>query len=180
MEGYRWIPEVLQLPALNYLLVNAPDSYFGGYSWYDYAGNPEPGVVRSRQALFELLDMYRIKGFSPADTVVFGFSQGCLMAMEVGARYGHRLGGVVGVSGYVFQPEKMLKELSPVAKEQRFLVTHGTADPMIPFAASRSQYDMLQAAGMNIRWQEFPKAHTIAGQVEIDLIRGFVVESLKL
>ena len=25
MEGYRWLPEALQLPWLNYLLVNAPD-----------------------------------------------------------------------------------------------------------------------------------------------------------
>ena len=39
MEGYRWVPEALDLPWLNYLLVNAPDSYYGGYSWYDFAGD---------------------------------------------------------------------------------------------------------------------------------------------
>ena len=35
IAGYRWMPEALDLPWLNYLLVNAPDQYYGGYSWYD-------------------------------------------------------------------------------------------------------------------------------------------------
>jgi len=49
IEGYRWLPEALNLPWLNYLLVNAPDEYYGGYSWYDFAGNIAPGVARSRK-----------------------------------------------------------------------------------------------------------------------------------
>jgi predicted esterase len=40
MEGYRWIPHMLSTPNLNVLLVNAPDAYYGGFSWYEYA--PEP------------------------------------------------------------------------------------------------------------------------------------------
>src|ERR1041385_281011 len=32
IEGYRWLPNALSLPWLNYLLVNAPDEYYGGYS----------------------------------------------------------------------------------------------------------------------------------------------------
>ena len=54
MEGYRWVPEAIDFPWLNYLLVNAPDEYYGGYSWYDFAGNIVPGVARSRKMLFEL------------------------------------------------------------------------------------------------------------------------------
>lgn len=27
LEGYRWLPEVLNFPWLNYALVNAPDEY---------------------------------------------------------------------------------------------------------------------------------------------------------
>ena len=30
LDGWRWFPEVMNLPWLNYLLVNAPDDYFGG------------------------------------------------------------------------------------------------------------------------------------------------------
>ena len=31
MEGYSWWPEAMQLAWMNYLLVNAPDDYYGGY-----------------------------------------------------------------------------------------------------------------------------------------------------
>ena len=34
MEGYRWLPQAMQLPWLSYLLVNAPDRYYTGFSWY--------------------------------------------------------------------------------------------------------------------------------------------------
>ena len=30
MEGYRWLPEAMNFPWLNYQLVNAPDQYYGG------------------------------------------------------------------------------------------------------------------------------------------------------
>ncbi|HEY4951858.1 MAG TPA: hypothetical protein VII71_00555, partial [Verrucomicrobiae bacterium] len=66
------------------------------------------------------------------------------------------------------------KELSPVAREQRLLVTHGPFDPVIPFDPVRQQVQKLKSAGLNIEWREFPKAHTIHGEEEIAVIREFV------
>lgn len=172
--GYRWMPSALRLPWLNYLLVNAPDDYYGGYSWYDFAGNPGPGIERSRKLLFALLDAQRANGFPTEETVLFGFSQGCLMTVDVGFRYPHQFAGLVGVSGYVHEPARLLQELSPVAKEQRMLFTHGTQDPLIPCADVRKQVDGLKSAGLNITWREFAKVHTIAGDEELDVIRDFV------
>ena len=62
-----------------------------------------PGVQRSRKLLFELLDDLRAKGFSPEQTTLAGFSQGCLMTIDVGLRYPHRFAGLVGISGWVFE-----------------------------------------------------------------------------
>ena len=174
LEGYRWMPPAMNLPWMNYLLVDAPDPYYGGYSWFDFEGDMVPGVRRSRELLFALLDEQRAKGF-PTDLTTFGgFSQGCLMAIEVGLRYPHRFAGIVGISGYVCEPEKLVEELSPVALQQRFLITHGTQDPLLPFAEVREQVNILKAAGLKIEFHEFLKAHTIAGEEELDLIRTFV------
>ncbi len=177
--GYRWLPSTMNLPWLNCLLVNAQDSYYGGYSWYDYTGDEGKGVRRSRALLVELLDALRAKGFPTEQTVLFGFSQGCLMTLDVGFRYPHRFGGLVGVSGYVHEPAKLLTELSPVAKEQRMLFTHGTKDPLIPCSEVRKQVEQLKAAGLQIDWREFAKVHTIEGEEEVSLIRNFVVDRLK-
>jgi phospholipase/carboxylesterase len=176
MEGYRWLPEALRLPWLNYLLVNAPDQYYGGFSWYDLYENSGTGIERSRKLLFELLDSTREKKFPSEQTMVFGFSQGCLLSLEIGARYPHRLAGIVGISGYAHEPEKLALELSPQAREQTFLMTHGTQDPLIPVDQVRRQIELLKRAGLKIQWHEFVKAHTIAGEQELAVIRDFVQE----
>ena len=172
-DGFRWLPEAMQLAWLNYALVRAPDSYYGGFSWYDIYGSPGPGVIRSRKLLFELLEDLE-KKISADNITLFGFSQGCLMSMEVAAHYPRRLAGIVGVSGYVHEPETMIKELSPTAPTQRILITHGTQDSIVPIERARPQFVLLQQNGFQIDWREFVKGHTIAGDEELDIIRSFV------
>jgi phospholipase/carboxylesterase len=173
IEGFRWLPEAMELPWLNYLLVNAPDDYYGGYSWFDL-DNSRPGIERSRQLLFALLDDLRAKNFPTEQVTLGGFSQGCLMSIEVGLSYPHLLAGIVGISGWVFDPEKLIREMPAVAVQQRILMTHGTADPMIPIVKPRAQIPFLKASGINVTWREFAKAHNIAGEPETALIREFI------
>ena len=178
VEGYRWLPQALGLRDLNFLLVNAPDEYYGGFSWYDIPGDATPGVRRSRALLNELLDAQPARGFAPEQTLLFGFSQGCLMTLETGLRYPQRLAGLIGVSGYLHDPKILLQEMPTGAREQRVLVTHGHHDPMIPIAKVRAQIQSLQAAGLPIEWREFAKEHTIAGEAELEVIRDFVTACL--
>ena len=45
MEGYRFLPQALGIPWMNYLLVNAPDDYYGGFKWFDFpSDNMVPAV----------------------------------------------------------------------------------------------------------------------------------------
>lgn len=176
MAGYSWVPGELGLPWMNYLLVNAPDPYYGGFSWYDYAGDAATGVRRSVKVLTELLDAQRQLGFAAQDMILFGFSQGCLMTLETGLRYPHRLAALIGVSGYVLDPQVLLREASPAAKEQRVLVTHGRQDPLIPCADVKKQMEQLRAGGIPLEWHEFNKPHTIIEE-EIGLLRKFVKEA---
>ncbi len=173
-NGYTWLPDALGLKDLNYILVNAPDGYYMGYSWYDYDGDVKPGVIRSRKLLFELLGVVAEKGHPIEETFLFGFSQGCLMTLDVGARLEQRYGGLIGISGKVFEPASLIEEASPVAREQRFLVTHGDADPVIPIETTRPQIQSLKDAGFQIDWREFRKQHGFAEPEEIDVIREFV------
>src|SRR5689334_12352425 len=154
IAGFRWLPDALELRWLNYLLVNAPDRYYQGFSWYDFGGNPEPGIVRSRKLLFDLLDEQRRNGFPTEQTIVSGFSQGCLMTWEAGLRYPHHLAGLVGISGYAHNEKHALTELSTVAREQRFLITHGTAGPIIPFDSVKRQVQVFKTAGLHTEWRE--------------------------
>ena len=178
--GYRWLPDELGLPWLNYQLINAPDSYYGGYSWFDIEGDRRPGIDRSRKLLVEWLDHLRTGGYPTEDTVLFGFSQGCLMTLETGLRYPHRFAALIGISGFLPEYAQLLQELSPVAKDQRILVTHGTQDPLLTLSSVKPQMRALQDAGLDLTWQEYPKAHTIYGEPELELIRQFITKSFPL
>jgi phospholipase/carboxylesterase len=171
--GFTWMPPMLRLPWLNYLLVNAPHPYFIGFAWYDIE-DPEPGVLQGRGLLRRLFAELGAQGWPAADTVLFGFSQGCLMSLDFALRYEGALAGIVGVSGYAFGLERLPAELHPRAREQAWLVTHGTDDELLPIARTRAQMEQLRALGVPIEWHEFPKAHTIDPERELPLIRGWI------
>lgn len=180
MDGYRWAPEILNLPWLNYLLVNAPDAYYSGFAWFDLYADSHVGIKRSRELLFELLEDLEKKGFPPEQIVILGFSQGCLMTYEVGMRYPRRFAGLIGVSGWPHEPVTLLAEQSPFAKQQKFLVTHGYNDALVPFDKVKAAVTELKAAGLQIEWREFRKAHAIAGTEEISVIRDFICAAFQM
>src|SRR5690606_27496763 len=152
------------------LLVNAPDAYYGGFAWYDFTGNESLGIERSYGLMEQLLADLQSKGFPPEQVFLFGFSQGSLMTIETALRYPHRLAGCIGVSGYVHQPETIESRLSPVARDQRLLLTHGTRDTLLPMNRVRPGLDRLLAAGMQVEFHEYDKEHTII-EPEIGLFR---------
>jgi phospholipase/carboxylesterase len=80
----------------------------------------------------------------------------------------------VGISGWVFEIDALVRDLTPVARSQRLLITHGRFDPLLPFAESEQQARRLQAVGLTVFWHEFPKEHTVYGAEEVGVIREFV------
>lgn len=178
VEGYRFLPEFLGIPDLSYLLVNAPDPYFTGFSWFDLEGDPAPGILRSRRLLMTALDELLEQGWQAGNLGLFGFSQGALMSLDVGLRYRERLGAIVAISGFVYLAEQLTAELGPRAKEIPVLATHGTYDPLLPIAVTKAQITELRKSGLNIRWEEYPKDHTIDPQKEASDIRDFICKSL--
>jgi phospholipase/carboxylesterase len=159
-------------------LVNAPDPYYGGYSWYDLPGDAGPGVRRSRELLQRLIEERIAAGHPPERIGILGFSQGCLMTFDVGWRVTPRLGALVGISGYIHDPATLLRELGPEARQVPALFTHGTQDAVVPLVPVRGQAQTLKDAGLNLEWREFPKAHTVAGEPEVQLIREFLTRHL--
>ena len=161
MDGYGWLPSALRIPNLSYLLVNAPDGYFGGYSWYDFMGDPAQGIRRSRTLLLELLNELEEAGYPTENILLFGFSQGCLMVLDIALRCAQKLRGICGVSGYVGLAGEYPENLSALGSRQNILLTHGFQDPVVPFENSAKQYARLQQLGIPLEFKTYAKAHTI-------------------
>ena len=179
LEGFRFLPGMLKIPGLHYLLVNAPDSYFTGYSWFDLSGGDmKAGIRRSRDLLFGVMDELATQGWLPEHVGVLGFSQGCLMALDLACRFPLPLGGVVGISGFVGMLSEYPEKLSPAARQQKILVTHGTMDPLLPLSETQAQIVALKGMGLNIDWKVYEKEHTVEPYKEVQDIRTFLVRTL--
>jgi phospholipase/carboxylesterase len=177
LSGFLWMPSALNVDALSFLLVNAPDDYFGGFSWFDFQGDIAPGIVRSRQLILNMLDELYLQGVKPENVILFGFSQGCLMALDIGLRSPKIFAGVCGVSGWLAFEEEYPAAFSPAAKKQNFLVTHGLQDPLLPFEESKRQSEFLQSLDVNLRFLTYDKEHTILPE-ELEEIRKWLVERM--
>src|SRR5690606_15431194 len=184
LQGFTWMPSQLGLDGLSYLLVNAPDDYYGGFSWFDFTGggahmeNAVPGILRGRRLIKGLVAEVMAQGVASRDILLFGFSQGCLMALDAGLRSDVRLGGICGVSGWLAFQNEYPEAFSPSAREQSFLVTHGFRDPLLPFAMSEAQCGFLKKQGIDMTFKAYDKDHTILPE-ELRDIREWLSQRLR-
>jgi phospholipase/carboxylesterase len=173
-NGFLWLPEALDIDSLNFLFLNAPTPYYTGFSWYDLPPNQLQGILRSRNTLNDIFSRIEASGYPPERTFLFGFSQGCLMTLEFGARYNRRLAGYIGISGYSNEPAALLRELNPEVNHGDWLITHGMQDETLPVERTRAQMQFFNESGFRIDYREYAKTHTIDFHRELDEIREWL------
>jgi phospholipase/carboxylesterase len=178
-EGFTWLPSTLQIPELNYLLIQAPDDYYDGYSWYDLPPDQLPGILHSRILLEQLFVELSEEGFKPEQCFLFGFSQGCLMTLEFGSRFPNLLKGYIGISGYCYDVKKLMEEaVRTVIHQGNWLITHGTLDDVLSVQTTREQMQELMNQGFKMDYQEYRKSHTIDENVELPYIRDWILKRI--
>jgi phospholipase/carboxylesterase len=148
-------PLAPHLPNTRFLAPNAPERCPGspfGYQWFPIPwldGTPEAIARASAARSFRLLDAWldevAEEGIGPGRTVLFGFSQGTMMALQVGLRRPAPLAGIVGFSGRLLEPELLPTE---IASRPPVLLVHGDEDLLVPFASLGEAAAALTAAGV--------------------------------
>lgn len=146
------------LPNTTFLSPNAPQRCANnpmGYQWSPIPwldGSTEEaskqGQDESIKLLNEWLDEVEVnEGIKPDRTIIFGFSQGTMMALHVGPRRKNSLAGIVGFSGRLLFPELLSDELQT---KPPVLLVHGDSDDMVPPAALPEAADALTKAGFEV------------------------------
>jgi phospholipase/carboxylesterase len=174
-QGFTWLPPYLKMDDMNYLLLDAPYDYYGGRSWYGLPPEQEEGILYSTKILTEICDELFEEQFEAAESFLFGFSQGSLLTFEFGARYHKVLAGYIAVSGYIYDAEKILKEMNPKVKVAKWLCTHGTSDGVLAYETSKEQVETLQDGGFEIEFKSYDKDHTIVME-ELEMMREWMKE----
>ena len=177
-DGFTFLPEYLNIDDMNYILLDAPYDYYGGFSWYDLPPHQLEGIEYSRNILTGVLDTLFEEQFNADESFLFGFSQGALLTFEFGARYEKVLAGYIAVSGYIYDADTLLQEMNQNVKTSNWLCTHGTYDEVLPFSTSKEQIEVLQNGGFDIEFKSYVKDHTIA-EDELMMLVEWVKGNLK-
>jgi phospholipase/carboxylesterase len=176
-------------PAVRFVLPHAPIrpvTINGGYrmrAWYDIAGfdrgapQDESGIRASAEAIGALVRRERERGVPSERIVLAGFSQGAAMALHLGPRWPERLGGVIGLSGYLPLADTVAREARPENTALPVFLAHGSLDEVVPQAAGLGTRDALRALGYAVEWRSYAMGHSVCAQ-EIDDVREWLLRCL--
>jgi phospholipase/carboxylesterase len=157
-----------------------PVTINGGYqmrAWYDILGadlvqrEDEAGLRSSLAQVEMLIEREKSRGIPAGRIVLAGFSQGCAMALLTGLRHAEKLGGIVGMSGYLPLAATTAAERHAANTSTPIFLAHGRMDPVVPLDRAIASRDALEAIGYTVEWHEYPMAHSVCVQEIADLNR---------
>ena len=123
------------------------------------------GLVDSRDRLLETLRLLSERtGVKLSRFVLGGFSQGAMLSTDTALALDGNLAALIVMSGSLLNESEWL-ECAPRHSGLRVLQSHGTQDPLLPFAAAEWLRDLLSAAGATVEFVPFSGGHQIPFEV---------------
>jgi phospholipase/carboxylesterase len=170
------------------------DVPFGGRAWWPIdmmqlqrrlaegtvsvmANESPPGLAEARRALVSLLEAVQAQTKLPMSRVVVGgFSQGAMLTTDTALRLDEAPAALAILSGTLLSAEQW-RALAPRRAGLDVVQTHGTHDPLLPFAGAELLRDLLAHAGLRVRFTSFRGGHGIDGSV-VEALAAVLAEKL--
>ena len=146
-------------------------------AWYDFVPHSEHAgsgdIKASSLSIKALLQAQIDTGIPPERIMLAGFSQGGVMALEVGLRYEQRIAGIIALSTYLHDAATTERERTDANLALPIFMGHGTADPMIPIMRAATSRENLIRLAYDIEWHDYPMGHQVCVE-EIEDIARFI------
>jgi len=123
------------------------------------------GLAEARAALVATLDaLEKEHGVASDRLVLGGFSQGSMLATDIALRTERPLRGLAILSGTLLAADAWLPRMASRSGLSVFQ-SHGTEDPLLPFAVAERLRGALDEAGLSVRFTSFAGGHGIPPSV---------------
>jgi phospholipase/carboxylesterase len=119
------------------------------------------GVLESESAVCRLIQEQIDNGIPASKIVLAGFSQGGVISLFTGLRYGQALAGIMALSCYLPTSDKLPEKLSDANKATPILQHHGEQDDVVPMTAGKKAHQLLQAKGYTSQWKSYAMPHSV-------------------
>lgn len=136
-------------------------------AWYDIlsmeiaATQDEAGIRRSSEQLIALIEEQRSQGIIAERIVLAGFSQGGVIALHTGLRYGEKLGGIMALSSYLPLEDKLEREAAAANRNTSIFLAHGSQDPIVPHRLGVQTRRVLKDLDYPVQWEEYAMEHSV-------------------
>jgi len=136
-------------------------------AWYDIAAADLnnradiSGVRQSTDQVEGLIAREKGRGVPAAHIVLAGFSQGGAIALYAGLRHAERLAGILALSTYLVQADRLPAEAAAANRDVPIFMAHGTADPVVRFEWGLASRRALEANGNPVEWHQYPIEHSL-------------------
>jgi len=105
-----------------------------GYQWFDLTKDDNQYILeqskKAEKKLLQFIDEVKIKfNLKNSQICLSGFSQGCMMSINLGLTNSENYNCIVGFSGKVIDQEDLAKRISSSTK---MLLLHGDKDVVVP------------------------------------------------
>ena len=172
--------DLLDLSArLRFVFPNAPVrpvTINGGMAmraWYDIDPSQpsasDGDIHESATQIAELVSREEQRGIGPEQVVLAGFSQGGVIALQLGLRHNRKLRGIMALSTYLHDHERLQEALSLDNTQTPIFMVHGIQDPMIPIARAVTGRETLAKLNYPIEWHEYSMGHEVCPQELADI-----------
>ena len=152
-------------------------------AWYDITSldfnnrADSQGVKESSDLVADLIKKEISQGIPANKIVLAGFSQGGVIALNLGTRFEKTLAGVMSMSSYMSEPEKLSAEAHDANKNTPIFIAHGTHDDVVPIFMGSTACKVLESNGYQATWHEYAMQHNVCSQ-QLDDISSWLQEKL--
>ena len=144
-------------------------------SWYDIKSMDlhnraeMSDVLKSEKALHALIQEQLDNGIKAEKIVLAGFSQGGVVSLFTGLRYPTKLAGVLAMSCYLPNGDKLPTQLATANQKTPILQQHGELDEVVPLSAGNMAQQLLLEHKYQTQWQTYPMPHTVITEQLTDI-----------
>lgn len=135
------------------------------------------GVKESAALVTKLIEAERAHGIPSERILLAGFSQGGVIALELGTRYPEKLAGILALSTYMSEPESFSAQAHEANKSTPILCAHGQQDEVVPMFLGHSAYKVLEQHGYDVKWKEYVMQHNVCMQ-ELNDVSAWIQQRL--
>ena len=148
------------LPDAIFLCPNAPEICTvnpQGYQWFDLTSEEEEVILEKSLMAEEKLNTFLDQVFDnfqlePTNLALVGFSQGCMMSIQVGLKKKEQVNCIIGYSGKVINQKHLSNNIN--SKPKIFLM-HGENDTIVPPTHLLEAKEYLNKCGLKIKTKLF-------------------------